>query len=66
MDKIKRKLEGDIKNCHATIEDLERIKNELEANLKRKDVEVVSALAKSEDEHNMSVSLQKRIKGKLV
>lgn len=35
VDKVKRKLEGDLKMTQETVEDLERIKRELEEQVKK-------------------------------
>merc|ERR1712227_426783 len=61
-DKSRRKLESEVKQTQETVDDLERIKRDLEDQMKRKDNELVNLNTKLEDEAGVVAGLQKRIK----
>ena len=62
LDKVKRKLEADLKTTQGSVEELERIKKELEDNLKKKDQENHNLSAKVEDAGAQNNSLNKKLK----
>ena len=62
LDKAKRKLEADLKTTQGSVEELERIKKELEDNLKKKDQENHNLSSKIEDSTNQNNGLNKKIK----
>merc|ERR1712106_1142799 len=62
VEKIKRKIEGDLKLTQESVADLERVKSDLQAVLQRKDKEFASVGAKIEDEHTLGGKYGKQIK----
>ena len=62
LDKAKRKLEADLKTTQGSVEELERIKKELEDNLKKKDQENHNLSSKIEDATTQNNGLNKKIK----
>ncbi|XP_068452910.1 myosin-7B-like [Clinocottus analis] len=62
VERIKRKLEGDLKLSLDSVKDLENQKDELEERLKKKDFESGQLQSKLEDEHSVLAALQKKIK----
>merc|ERR1711892_182566 len=61
-DKLKKKVESDLKLTQETVADLERIKDELNATIQRKEKELASASAKIEDEQTLGGKYSKQIK----
>ena len=53
VDKIKRRLEGDVKLTQEAVADLERVINELSSTVQRKEKEFGSVCAKIEDEQTL-------------
>merc|ERR550534_426048 len=62
VEKMKRKIEGDLKLTQEAVSDLERIKSELQQTLMRKEKELSSVGAKIEDEHTLGSKYTKQIK----
>ena len=62
VDKAKRKVEGDLKMTQETVEDLERVKRDLEELVRKKDGEINNLNGRLEDDANMIAKLQKTIK----
>ena len=50
VEKLKRKIEGDLKLTQETVSDLERVKSELNQSVQRKEKELAAISAKIEDE----------------
>ena len=62
MQKLKRKIEGDLKLTQEAVGDLERIKADLNAALQRKEKEAQSMGAKIEDESTLGGKYGKQVK----
>ena len=62
MQKLKRKIEGDLKLTQEAVGDLERIKADLNAALQRKEKEAQSMGAKIEDESTLEGKYGKQVK----
>merc|ERR1712106_775846 len=62
IEKERRKIEGDLKVCQETVADLERSKKELEAQVGRKDNDMIGYNAKLDDEQALVSKVQKGIK----
>merc|ERR1719206_1018236 len=61
-EKLNKKVESDLKLTQETVADLERIKEELNATIQRKEKELASAAAKIEDEQTLGGKYSKQIK----
>lgn len=62
MDKAKRKVEGDLKMTQETVEDLERVKRDMEELCRKKDTEINGLNGRLEDDASQIAKLQKTIK----
>merc|ERR1712042_351457 len=62
VEKLKRKIEGDLKLTQETVSDLERVKAELNQSVQRKEKEVAAIGAKIEDEGTLGSKYSKQIK----
>merc|ERR1719317_688766 len=62
VEKLKRKIEGDLKLTQEAVADLERIRAELQQTVMRKEKELSSVGAKIEDEHTLGSKYGKQIK----
>merc|ERR1712242_235641 len=62
VEKIKRKVEGDLKLTQEAVSDLERIKSELGQTVQRKEKELASMAAKIEDEQTLGSKYAKQLK----
>merc|ERR1711923_109549 len=62
VEKIKRKVEGDLKLTQEAVADLERIKPELNQTVQRKEKELSSMGAKIEDEQTLGSKYSRQIK----
>merc|ERR1711923_366211 len=62
VEKIKRKIEGDLKLTQEAASDLERINSELAQTVQRKEKEVSSIAAKIEDEQTLGSKYTKQVK----
>ena len=62
VEKAKRKVEGDLKMTQETVEDLERVKRDLEEMVRKKDGEINSLNGRLEDDAALIAKLQKTIK----
>ena len=62
VEKLKRKVEGDLKLTQEAAADLERVKEELVQNVQRKEKEFASMAAKIEDEQTLGGKYGKQIK----
>ncbi len=62
MDKIKRKLETDLKSSQVGLEEIERSKRDLQEVLKKKDQELKIMAVKVEDEQSQASNLMKKLK----
>lgn len=62
VDKAKRKVEGDLKMTQETVEDLERVKRDLEELVRKKDQEINNLNGRLEDDASQISKLQKTIK----
>ncbi len=62
MDKIKRKLETDLKSSQAGLEEIDRSKRDLQEVLKKKDQELKVMAVKVEDEQSQASNLMKKLK----
>merc|ERR1712045_572547 len=62
VQKIKRKVEGDLKLTQEAVSDLERIKSELSQTVQRKEKELASMGAKIEDEQTLGSKYSRQIK----
>ena len=62
VEKIKRKVEGDLKLTQEAVSDLERIKSELAQTVQRKEKELCSMSAKIEDEQTLGSKYSRQIK----
>merc|ERR1711997_275538 len=62
VEKIKRKVEGDLKLTQEATSDLERIKSELAQTVQRKEKELSSMAAKIEDEQTLGSKYSRQIK----
>merc|ERR1712223_1020053 len=62
VEKIKRKVEGDLKLTQEAVADLERIKSELGQTVQRKEKELGSMSAKIEDEQTLGSKYGRQIK----
>merc|ERR1739846_236280 len=61
-EKMKRKVEGDLKLTQEAVADLDRIKNEAAQAVQRKEKEVASLAAKIEDEQTLGGKYSKQVK----
>merc|ERR1739840_43226 len=61
-EKMKRKVEGDLKLTQEAVADLDRIKNEAAQAVQRKEKEVASLAAKIEDEQTLGGKYAKQVK----
>jgi hypothetical protein len=62
LDKIKRKLETDLKSSQVGLEEIERSKRDLQEVLKKKDQELKIMAVKVEDEQSQASNLMKKLK----
>merc|ERR1739845_197574 len=62
VEKLKRKVEGDLKLTQEAVSDLERVKSELSQTVQRKEKELASMGAKIEDEQTLGGKYSKQIK----
>jgi hypothetical protein len=62
LDKIKRKLETDLKSSQAGLEEIDRSKRDLQEVLKKKDQELKVMAVKVEDEQSQASNLMKKLK----
>merc|ERR1712112_143128 len=62
VEKLKRKVEGDLKLIQEAVSDLDRVKNELNQTVQRKEKEIASMSAKIEDEQTLGGKYGKQIK----
>merc|ERR1712218_25336 len=62
VEKLKRKVEGDLKLTQEAVSDLERIKGELNQTIQRKEKEIASVHAKIDDEATLASKYSKQIK----
>merc|ERR1712141_677498 len=62
VEKLKRKVEGDLKLTQEAVSDLERIKGELNQTIQRKDKEIASVSAKIDDEASLGGKYAKQVK----
>merc|ERR1711883_45032 len=62
VEKLKRKIEGDLKLTQETVADLERVKSELEQIIQRKEKEISSMASKIEDEQTLGGKFVKQVK----
>merc|ERR1712209_371539 len=62
VEKLKRKIEGDLKLTQEAVSDLDRIKADLGAALQRKEKELMSMSAKIEDEGTLGSKYGKQVK----
>ena len=62
MDKIKRKLETDLKASQLGLEEIDRIKKDLEEGLKKRDQELKLVTARVEEEQGQASNLMKKLK----
>merc|ERR1711899_629158 len=62
VEKMKRKIEGDLKLTQEAVSDLERVKSEFNQTIQRKEKELASVSAKIEDEQTLASKYSKQIK----
>ena len=62
VEKMKRKVEGDLKLTQEAVSDLERVNTELAQVVQRKEKEVSSIAAKIEDEGTLGTKYSKQVK----
>merc|ERR1711970_661856 len=62
VEKLKRKIESDLKLTQETVSDLERVKAELNQSVQRKEKEVAAISAKIEDEGTLGSKYSKQVK----
>merc|ERR1712218_254920 len=62
VEKLKRKVEGDLKLTQEAVSDLDRVKSELNQTIQRKEKEIASMNAKIEDEQTLASKYSKQIK----
>ena len=62
VEKVKRKIEGDLKLTQETVEELERTKAELNHSIQRKEKEASSITAKIDDESTLASKYSKQAK----
>merc|ERR1712223_1337251 len=62
VEKIKRKVEGDLKLTQEAVSDLERVRSELNQTITRKEEELASMGAKIEDEQTLGSKYSRQIK----
>merc|ERR1712002_376386 len=62
VEKLKRKVEGDLKLTQEAVADLERVRAELQQTVMRKEKELASVGVKIEDEHTLGSKYGKQIK----
>merc|ERR1712002_973827 len=62
VEKLKRKVEGDLKLTQEAVADLERMRAELQQTVMRKEKELASVGVKIEDEHTLGSKYGKQIK----
>ena len=62
LQKLKRKIEGDLKLTQEAVSDLERVNAELSQTVQRKEKEVSSVSAKIEDEGTLGSKYGKQVK----
>merc|ERR1712112_83045 len=62
VEKLKRKVEGDLKLIQEAVSDLDRVKNELNQTVQRKEKELASMGAKIDDEQTLASKYSKQLK----
>merc|ERR1712218_692192 len=62
VEKLKRKVDGDLKLTQEAVSDLDRVKSELNQTIQRKEKEIASMSAKIEDEQTLAGKYSKQIK----
>merc|ERR1712027_164783 len=62
VEKLKRKIEGDLKLTQEAVADLERVRSELNQTITRKEKEISSMSAKIEDEQTLGSKYAKQLK----
>merc|ERR1719208_178428 len=62
VEKLKRKVEGDLKLTQEAVSDLERVRSELNQTIQRKEKELNSMGAKIDDEQTLASKYSKQIK----
>merc|ERR1719208_493129 len=62
VEKLKRKVEGDLKLTQEAVSDLERVKSELSQTIQRKEKEITSMSAKIDDEQTLANKYSKQVK----
>merc|ERR1739848_589229 len=62
VEKLKRKVDGDLKLTQEAVSDLERIRSELNQSVQRKEKEISSMNAKIDDENTLANKYGKQIK----
>ena len=51
LDKVKRKLDSELKSAQTQIDEIDKAKRDIEEVLKRKESELANSLAKLDEEH---------------
>merc|ERR1712095_141476 len=62
VEKLKRKVEGDLKLTQEAVSDLERVRSELSQTIQRKEKELASMSAKIDDEQTLGSKYSKQVK----
>merc|ERR1719461_1393616 len=62
VEKLKRKVEGDLKLTQEAVSDLERVRSELGQTIQRKEKEIASMSAKIDDEQTLASKYSKQVK----
>ena len=62
LDKVKRKLEGDLKRCLEAVEEKEKDNNSIKQSQARREKELAHTIAKLEDEQSLIIKYVKQIK----
>merc|ERR1719208_715010 len=62
VEKLKRKVEGDLKLTQEAVSDLERVRSELSQTIQRKEKEISSMSAKIDDEGTLGSKYSKQVK----
>ncbi len=62
LDKVKRKVEGDLKAAQGSLEELDRLKKDADEGIKKRDQDLKVLQAKVEDEQNQGANLSKKLK----
>merc|ERR1719208_724904 len=62
VEKLKRKVEGDLKLTQEAVSDLERVRSELSQTIQRKEKEIASMSAKIDDEGTLGSKYSKQVK----